>query len=75
LYFESIAALIAMEGHGPFVWSSYAVALLVIVGLLMVPVRRERRLRRQLQLRLQREAAVTARTPKGSSKEELTCTP
>jgi heme exporter protein D len=75
LYFESMAALWAMDGHGIFVWSSYAVALLVVVALLLLPMRRERRLRRRLQQRLQREAGASGPGSDGSPKKELTCTP
>jgi heme exporter protein D len=44
MYFDSLEALIHMDGHGLFVWSAYAVAALVIVWLLVAPLRRRRRL-------------------------------
>lgn len=30
--FDSFAEFLAMGGHGAFVWSAYAIALVVIVG-------------------------------------------
>ncbi|MEN0037739.1 MAG: heme exporter protein CcmD [Cellvibrio sp.] len=36
--FESIADFIAMNGHGPFVWASYAITFAVLVFLLVSPV-------------------------------------
>lgn len=39
---------LAMGGHGPFVWGSYGVALLVLVGEMIWLRRRRLALRRQL---------------------------
>lgn len=36
--FESIADFIAMNGHGPYVWASYAITFAVLVFLLVSPV-------------------------------------
>ncbi|MGE3297343.1 MAG: heme exporter protein CcmD [Porticoccaceae bacterium] len=38
--FHSVAELLAMGGHGPYVWSAYGVALAVLVGLVVQPLRR-----------------------------------
>ena len=40
--FDSFADAIAMSGHGPFVWSAYAMTLLVLACLLVIPYRRHR---------------------------------
>ena len=48
MYFESIDAMIAMDGHGAFVWSAYAVTAVVVVLLLVLPVRRQRRSLKEL---------------------------
>ena len=32
-----------MSGHGPFVWSAYAVFLFVVIALIWLPQRRHRR--------------------------------
>ncbi len=59
MYFDSLHAALAMEGHGPFVWSAYAITAVVLLTLLTAPVLRLRRLRRDLigQIR-RREAAA-----------------
>ncbi len=36
--FESIADFIAMNGHGPYVWASYAITFSVLVFLLASPL-------------------------------------
>jgi len=40
--FESFSAFIAMEGHGPYVWTCYGVFLVSVIGL-MVWSRQRRR--------------------------------
>ena len=36
--FESIADFIAMNGHGPYVWASYAITFAVLIFLLVSPL-------------------------------------
>lgn len=48
MYFESLGAALAMGGHGPFVWAAYGITLAVLAAMLVLPARRERRLRREL---------------------------
>ena len=31
MYFESFEALLAMGGHGPYVWSAYGIAIAVLL--------------------------------------------
>lgn len=57
MYFESLGALLAMEGHGAYVWSAYAGSLLVLVAVLTGPGRRRRRVLRQVRAALRREVA------------------
>ena len=33
MYFESLAAALAMDGHGPYVWAAYGLTLTVIAVL------------------------------------------
>ena len=42
MQFDSLAAFMSMEGHGIFVWSVYAITLVVMVGLAMAPLRKNR---------------------------------
>lgn len=48
MYFDSLQALIEMDGHGAFVWTAYLVAIAVIGAVLVSPLRRRRRILRQL---------------------------
>ena len=56
MYFESLSALIHMDGHGVYVWSVYAVALVIVIQQVVAPVlrmkgfwRREQALYKRLQ--------------------------
>ncbi|QQD16788.1 heme exporter protein CcmD [Spongiibacter nanhainus] len=46
--FESLQALLVMDGHGSYVWFSYAVTLLVLCVAVVAPLRRQRGLKRQI---------------------------
>ncbi|GHD44947.1 heme exporter protein D [Marinobacter persicus] len=40
--FDSFSAFIAMEGHGPYVWSCYAVFFILVAGMMIWSARRNR---------------------------------
>jgi heme exporter protein D len=61
MYFHSLQAVLYMDGHGAFVWSAYAIALLVIMAMLLAPRRRVSRLKTQLAGELRRQHAATTR--------------
>ncbi len=42
--FASFAELIAMDGHGGFVWSAWGISAAVLIALVLLPLRRHRRL-------------------------------
>lgn len=42
MYFESVRELMAMNGHGPYVWFCYGITALVLVGLIAEARRRRR---------------------------------
>ena len=44
MQFDSLTALWQMGGHGPFVWSAYAIALITLLALVIVPLQRSRRI-------------------------------
>ena len=44
MYFASLAQLWSMDGHGPYVWTAYAIVVSVLVALVSEPLRRRRRL-------------------------------
>lgn len=55
--FDSLQAFMAMEGHGGYVWSSYALALGVVVFIIVTPLRRRRRFLAEQASRLARSGA------------------
>jgi heme exporter protein D len=61
MYFDSLDALLHMDGHGVFVWAAYFITCTVVALLLLAPRRRQRRFLRQLsgEIRRQQGAAVT----------------
>lgn len=48
MYFSSLQELLAMGGHGPYVWSAYAIGLGVMLGLAIVPWRRHAQQKKDL---------------------------
>jgi heme exporter protein D len=42
--FDNLAAFLSMDGHGPYVWSAYAISAVVILYLVVIPLRRQRKL-------------------------------
>ncbi|EED32785.1 putative heme exporter protein CcmD [gamma proteobacterium NOR5-3] len=48
MYFDSVAAALVMDGHGPYVWSAYGITLTVIALLVLLPIVSKRRLLREL---------------------------
>ncbi|MBB5210735.1 heme exporter protein CcmD [Microbulbifer hydrolyticus] len=55
--FEDFASFLAMNGHGPFVWAAYGVALLVLGALVALPLLRQKKLRREFDRQLRQEEA------------------
>ena len=58
MQFDSLAAALAMDGHGPYVWAVVAISTVVIVGMLLLPTLSSRRF-----LAEQRRASAAGRTP------------
>jgi len=52
MYFEDLAQLWHMDGHGPYVWTAYAIVLVVLVGLVRAPLVRRRRVLERVRSRL-----------------------
>jgi heme exporter protein D len=48
MFFDSWESLMYMGGHGAYVWAAYAISVLVLALLLLSPLRRQRRLLREL---------------------------
>jgi len=65
MYFDSLNALLTMDGHGAYVWTAYTVTLLVIIAILCVPLWRRRRVLQRLRGELARAQGV----PRGGAGE------
>lgn len=60
MYFDSLDAVLTMDGHGAFVWAAYLVTGCVIAVILTLPVRRRRRLLRDVAGELRRSQSEPA---------------
>ena len=54
--FDGFRDFVAMGGHGPYVWLSYAITLAVMVYLVAAPILRRRAIVRRLRLHSARAA-------------------
>jgi len=54
MYFHDLDNLVNMDGHGAFVWAAYAISLATILLMLLAPLRRRRRLLREIDGELRR---------------------
>lgn len=59
MYFDNLQDLLAMDGHGLYVWMAYFVTLAIIALVLIAPVRRSRRILQQLAGDLRRAEHTT----------------
>jgi heme exporter protein D len=66
VYFDSLHALLGMDGHGMYVWTAYLVTLLTIGYLLIAPVRRRKRFLASLAATQKRVSGP----PSGSNRED-----
>lgn len=58
MYFDSLHAVLTMEGHGGYVWAAYLVTIAVIAMVLIAPVRRRRQFLLQLSAELKRAQSM-----------------
>ena len=66
MQFETLQALWAMNGHGPFVWSAYAIALGTLAAVVWSPLARRRRFFRE-QSGIERRRAARAQAVDASA--------
>lgn len=70
--FDSLQDFLQMSGHGPYVWSAYAISFAVMLWLVISPLRRRRllllELRRQQHRDAVRREAVDRDGPVGDSR-------
>ncbi|MDZ7924694.1 MAG: heme exporter protein CcmD [Marinagarivorans sp.] len=55
-YFSSLHDFWWMDGHGPYVWASYAVTLVVFIALAAAPIRRKAMFVKQQRALLSRQS-------------------
>ncbi|BBB28698.1 heme exporter protein CcmD [Neptunomonas japonica JAMM 1380] len=55
MQFETMSEFITMDGHGLYVWLSYGIGLLIIIGNLVLPLFKRKELIKSLARRLRRE--------------------
>lgn len=60
MYFDSFSALLAMDGHGPFVWAAVIISLLVMASQVITPILRSRRFFVQQRTQLRTEQSRKA---------------
>lgn len=65
MYFDSLHALLTMEGHGVYVWTAYLVSTTVIAIVLLAPWYRRKRFLQQLAAELSRAQGVPRHSPAG----------
>ena len=65
---NGLVEYLSMEGDGRFIWSAYAVASLVLIGLVVVTVRNYRL--RQTELNVLRELDSENRSPDNSERRK-----
>jgi len=58
MYFETVQAALAMDGHGAYVWSAYGITTVVLVLLFVRPLMARRRLLRELRMERRRVAGA-----------------
>ena len=66
MYFESLAAMWHMDGHGFYVWLAYALTALPLVLMVWLPLKRIRQHWGWLQAEQRRSGAATQPTAMGS---------
>lgn len=63
MIFANAHELLHMNGHGPYVWASYGVAVATLSWLVLSPVLRGRRLLADIARRARRDAAPVDTSP------------
>lgn len=68
--FDGFASFLAMNGHGPYVWASYAVAFLVLAALAITPGLRQKKQRQALERQLRQVEARSRAAAKRSTQSQ-----
>jgi heme exporter protein D len=60
MYFDSLQQLIWMNGHGVYVWSSFAISAVVMIGLIVTPLRQKQAAIKNIELQIKLQASQQA---------------
>ena len=60
MYFDSLQQLIWMNGHGIYVWSSFPISAVVMIGLIVKPLRQKQVAMRNIELQIKLQASKQA---------------
>ena len=60
MYFDSLQQLMSMNGHGVFVWSSFAISAVVMIGLIVIPLKQKQAAMRNIELQIKLQASQQA---------------
>ena len=60
MYFDSLQQLIWMNGHGIYVWSSFAISAVVMIGLIVKPLRQKQAAMKNIELQIKLQASKQA---------------
>jgi len=60
MYFDSLQQLIWMNGHGIYVWSSFAISAVIMIGLIVKPLRQKQAAMRNIELQIKLQASKQA---------------
>jgi heme exporter protein D len=52
MYFDSLQQLMSMNGHGIYVWSSFAISAVVMIGLIVKPLRQKQAAMKNIELQI-----------------------
>ncbi len=67
MQFESFADFIDMGGYGFYVWLAFAFTLIVYVGLMVMSLRRQKQLQKEVTTMLDREQRIKQAKQAGAS--------
>lgn len=70
MYFDSLSAALAMDGHGAYVWGAYGLSLLVLLVLIVLPRRRRLQFLRELRGEQRRARLTGAAVEQGFGEEQ-----
>lgn len=75
MYFESVSALLHMDGHGPYVWAAYGITVVVVLMLLIGPRRQQQRILQQLGAEMRRQQRAADLVKSADTASQNTSTP